>query len=107
MTAFGFEHKPLFRFTAAMNALELSTLNDLRIDILKPRDLALARNRYVGVKIKTFATMFSAVELARLIKTARKVELSPTLENFVDILEGAMNDAKSDEIGASYKDRMI
>ena len=107
MPAFGFEHKPRFRFTAALTAIHLDGINNLKMDILKPRDIALARERFVGVKIRTFTTMFRVKEIPGLIKAARKVELTPTLECFIDALEGAMNDAESDQIGADYKQRMI
>lgn len=107
MTAFGFDHGPRFRFSAACTAVDMAGLNDLRIDILTPRDIALARQRYIGVKIKTFVTMFRAEEIEKMLKNTAKVEWSKPIEEFIAVLKRAAHDARDGMASADEKAKMI
>lgn len=88
----GFEHDPLFRFSAILAALNEFDHDQARIGVIKHP--TLIGQRIVCAKCEGFGAVFKTDEIYRLAKTVKRVpSMTKRGRKFMDELSKAADDA--------------
>lgn len=94
MEILGFDHEPLFRWTAMLGALDEFGQLSMKVGVI--RDPYMVGRKLVCVRVQDFGAVFKPEEVDRLSKTMKK-----TKEDFprfarqaMETVQGAADDAR-------------
>lgn len=108
MKAVGFEQDELFRWSALLNVAYEEGINNLKVIVLRPKDLGHTERRYIVFRVSRFVTMFRMNEANKIIRRCSKIDsMTGAAQTLLQSLQKAYNDALEDQERAKGHSRMI